>query len=125
MTNNQKLNASWLLLKITYTIVPIVAGLDKFFNKLTYWPQYLNPHIAQALPLSTLTIMQAVGIIEIVAGILVLTKTRIGAYVVELWLVTIAFSLFAMEKYFDIAIRDLVMANGALALAWLSEIKES
>lgn len=125
MFENQKLNACWLLLKITYGIVPVIAGFDKFFNILTYWPQYLNPSIMQFLPFTALTIMYVVGIIEVFAGILVLTYTRIGAYIVSFWLMCIAVSLFAMGKYFDIGVRDIVMANGALILAWLTEIKEN
>lgn len=125
MFENYKLHSCWFLLKITYGIVPIVAGLDKFTNILTYWPQYLNPFIAHALPLSALTIMYIVGIIEIVAGILVLTSTRIGAYIVSAWLILISINLLAMGKFFDVAVRDIVMAVGALVLAWLTEIKES
>ena len=123
MFENYKLYTCWFLLKITYGIVPIVAGLDKFTNILTFWPQYLNPLIAQIFP-SVLTTMYIVGIIEIVAGILVLTSTRIGAYIVSAWLILISINLLAMGKFFDVAVRDIVMAVGALVLAWLTEMKE-
>jgi uncharacterized membrane protein YphA (DoxX/SURF4 family) len=124
MFENQKLHICWFLLKITYGIVPIVAGLDKFTNILAYWPQYLHPSITHALPLSALTVSYIVGIIEIIAGILVLTYTRIGAYIVASWLICISINLLAMGKYLDVAVRDIVMAVGALVLAWLTEIKE-
>ena len=109
------------ILKYTYGLVPIVAGLDKFTNFLTDWEQYLHPALTNMLPFSPHTSMLIVGVIEIVAGVLVLLKPRIGAYVVMAWLVGIALNLIASGKYFDIAVRDLVMAIGAYALAKLSE----
>lgn len=115
-------NKVWWMLKLTYGIVPIVAGLDKLgFYMLTNWAQYLNPAIARLLPLSAIHFMYVVGIIEIVAGLLVLSKwTRFGAYIVALWLVAIALSLLAMGAFIDVAVRDLVMAVGALSLGMLT-----
>ena len=110
------------MLKVVYGIVPILAGLDKFgFNYITQWTHYINPMILAYVPLSALQFMYIVGAIEIVAGVIVLSKwTRYGAYLVAAWLVLIALSLFAMGKFIDIGIRDVVMAIGALALAMLS-----
>ncbi len=104
------------LLKYTYGLVPIVAGLDKFTHLLTDWNKYLAPVVADLLPFSTDFFMKAVGIIEIIAGVLVLIKPRIGALVVSLWLVGIAINLVLSGEYFDIAVRDLVMAIGAFSL---------
>ncbi len=115
---------SWLLLKYTFGLVPIVAGLDKFTNILTDWSQYLNPSLAQLLPVSAHTFMMVVGVIEIIAGILVLFKTEIGAYIVSAWLVSIALTLIASWNYVDVAVRDIVMAIGAFTLAKLTRTKQ-
>src|SRR5690606_3048461 len=109
------------LLKYTFGLVPIVAGLDKFTNILTNWPQYISEGFAGMLPFEPSTFMMIVGVIEIVAGILVLTKTKIGAYVVSAWLVAIALTLIFSWSYVDVAVRDLVMAIAAFSLAKLSE----
>jgi len=108
------------LLKFTYGLVPIVAGADKFTNILTNWGQYLNPGLAKILPLGEHTFMMIVGVIEIVAGIIVLAKPQIGAWVVSAWLVLIAFTLIFSGHYLDVAVRDIVMAIGAFVLAKLS-----
>jgi uncharacterized membrane protein YphA (DoxX/SURF4 family) len=113
----------YLLLKLTYGLVPIVAGLDKFTNVLTDWTKYLNPDLVQMLPFSAGTFMMIVGVIEIVAGILVLWKTELGAYVVAAWLVSIAVTLILSLNFLDVAVRDLVMAIGAYSLARLSVAK--
>ncbi len=110
------------ILKYTYGIVPIVAGLDKFTNLLTRWEDYLSPSIIKMLPFSAGTFMHIVGIIEIVAGILVLFRPRIGGYVVMAWLTLIALTLIFGGHYFDVAVRDLVMAIGAYCLARLSPL---
>jgi uncharacterized membrane protein YphA (DoxX/SURF4 family) len=107
------------LLKYTYGLVPIVAGLDKFTNILANWKDYLSPSITSILPVNPTTFMSIVGIIEIVAGILVLLRPRIGGYVVMAWLVLIAATL-VFSGHPDVAVRDLVMAVGAFALAQLA-----
>ncbi|MEQ8583149.1 MAG: DoxX family membrane protein [Marinoscillum sp.] len=109
------------VLKYTFGLVPIVAGLDKFTNLLTNWSQYISEGFAGMLPLEPSTFMMVVGVIEVVAGILVFTKTKIGAYVVSAWLVAIALTLIASWSYVDVAVRDLVMAIAAFSLAKLSE----
>ncbi len=108
------------VLKYTYGLVPIVAGLDKFTNLLTNWQDYLSPFITNMLPFSAGTFMAVVGIIEIAAGILVLIRPQIGAYVVMGWLALIALNLILGGHYLDVAVRDLVMAIGAFSLAKLS-----
>lgn len=112
-------------LKLTFGLVPIVAGLDKFTNLLTNWSDYLGGNIKTMLPMDALVFMKIVGVIEIVAGIIVLMKPLIGAWIVMAWLVCIAITLIAGGHYFDIAVRDLVMAMGAYTLAQLTKITES
>ena len=110
------------ILKYTFGLVPIVAGLDKFTNILTNWSQYISEGFAGMLPFEPTTFMMVVGVIEIVAGVLVLTKTKTGAYVVSAWLVAIALTLIFSWTYVDVAVRDLVMAIGAFSLAKLFEV---
>ncbi len=109
------------LLKYTFGLVPIIAGLDKFSNLLTDWGKYIPEGIQEILPVSAGTLLISIGIVEIIAGGLVLTKTRIGALVVALWLVIIALVLLIDGNYLDVAVRDLVMAIAAFSLYKLSE----
>ncbi|MCK0131154.1 hypothetical protein MWU59_06510 [Flavobacteriaceae bacterium F08102] len=109
------------ILKYTFGLVPIVAGLDKFTNVLTNWSQYVSEGFASLLPFEPSIFMMIVGVIEIVAGGIVLTKTTLGAYVVSAWLVLIALTLIFSWYYVDVAVRDLVMAIAAFSLAKLSE----
>ncbi len=114
------LKSNWLILRITFTVVPIVAGLDKFFNILTNWTAYLNPLIVGILPVSPRTFMEGAGIIEILAGLLVLARPRLGAFIVAAWLACISLSLLAAGRYLDVAVRDLVMAVAAYTFASLT-----
>lgn len=109
------------VLKYTFGIVPIVAGLDKFTNVLTDWTQYVSIGMADLLPFEVTTLMAIIGIVEIGAGILVLIRPFIGSYVVSAWLTLIALSLLFTGSHMDVAVRDLVMAVGAFTLAKLSE----
>jgi hypothetical protein len=106
-----------VLLKFTFGLVPIVAGLDKFTNLLTDWTAYLNPMILHVVPVEAHTFMMIVGVIEIIAGVIVLFRPDIGAYIVSAWLVLIALSLITAGKYLDVAVRDLVMAISAFVFA--------
>lgn len=119
-TSAQNIQSVQRILQYTYGIVPIVAGLDKFTNLLTHWEDYLNPSIVGMLPFTAGLFMHIVGIIEVVAGILVLLRPRIGSYVVMAWLIVIALTLIFGGHYFDVAVRDIVMAIGAYCLAKLS-----
>ena len=110
-------------LKLTFGIVPIVAGLDKFTNLLTNWSDYLGSNIRAILPLDPGVFMKAVGIVEIVAGIIVLVRPLLGAYIVMAWLIAIALQLIFSGHYYDVAVRDLVMAIGALTLAQLTQLE--
>ena len=119
---NQSLTQTFNLLKYTFGIVPIVAGADKFTNLLTNWEQYINPTMANLLPFSTSVFMIIVGVIEIIAGVIVLKKPEIGGYIVAAWLTAIALTLLLGFNYVDVAVRDLVMAIAALSMARLSKI---
>ena len=104
-------------------LVPLLAGLDKFFNILADWPAYVSPAVSSLLPMSDQSFMYLVGIIEIAVGVMVLTKwTRLGAWVAMVWLALIAGNLILLGS-FDIAVRDLAMAVGAYTLARLAEAR--
>jgi hypothetical protein len=104
------------ILQWTYGLVPIVAGADKFMHILTDWNQYLAPIVTDILPFTPQTFMSIVGVIEIIAGIIVFVKPRLGSLIVAGWLVGIAINLLLTGQYFDIAVRDIVMAIGAFCL---------
>lgn len=109
------------LLKMVYSAVPIIMGLDKFTNILVDWSIYTKPVFDAWVPMVPDYAIYVIGFIEIAAGLLVLTYTRLGAYVVCAWLTLIALNLIGAGKFYDIAVRDLVMATGACALALLSK----
>ena len=113
------------VLTLTYGIVPIAAGLDKFTNLLTNWEAYLAPGLVKMLPFSAHAFMLIAGIIEIAAGALVLLRPRIGAWVVMVWLLAIGLMLLSSGRFLDVAIRDFALAVGAWALARLSTPAEA
>jgi uncharacterized membrane protein YphA (DoxX/SURF4 family) len=100
----------------------VLAGLDKFLGLLTNWDKYLAPEVNRALGGRGHEFMLAVGVIEIIAGIGVLIKPKIFAYVVAVWLLGIIVNLLLVGGYLDVALRDLGLMLGALALARLSAI---
>lgn len=117
------LDSVYLPLRLTYGLVPVAAGLDKFTNILTDWQHYLPSSLAQALPADPATFMHIVGVIEIVAGLLVLSGlVRIGGFVVMAWLASIA-AVVTAAGFYDIAVRDLVMSVGAYTLARLAAVR--
>jgi len=113
--------AFWLL-RITFTIAPILFGIDKFFNWSVYWPKYLAPWINEIVPGSGQDFMYVVGGIEIAAGLLVAFAPRIGALVVSGWLAGIVVNLLTNDapRFYDIALRDFGLMLGALTLARLA-----
>jgi hypothetical protein len=112
-------------LRIALGAVPFLAGLDKFFNLLTNWTMYLNPLVLRLVPVGPGTFMRAVGVIEMIVGIAILTRwTRLGAYIAAAWLVGIALNLITMGAFFDVAVRDLLIAVAAFSLARLTEVRE-
>lgn len=117
-------NSIYQPLRLAYALVPLLAGLDKFFGLLADWEAYLSPAIAGLLPVSPGTFMAVVGVVEIAVGVMVLTRwVRLGAYLAMAWLVLIAINLL-LAGYLDVAVRDLVMAVGAYTLARLSEARQ-
>ena len=120
-----RLDTTWWALRLLFGIVPILAGLDKYFNLLTTWTSYLNPLVTKVLPITGPTFMHIVGVIEIVAGVIVLSRwTQLGSYIVTVWLVAIALNLLTMGKFLDVAVRDLGLAVAAFALSELTEVRE-
>ena len=112
---------AYQILHVAFTIAPIIAGIDKFFHYLTNWDHYLSAAYASVSPLSVHLTMDAVGIVEIVAGLLVAFRPRIGAWIVAVWLVAIIVNLLLIPGYFDIALRDLGLCLAAIALGRLAE----
>ena len=110
----------FFILRIAFTVAPIVFGLDKFANVLADWERYLAPWIAHLSPLSATHTMYAVGVVEILAGVVVAIKPRYGAYVVAAWLGGIIVNLLTLSGYYDVALRDFGLMLGALALARLA-----
>jgi hypothetical protein len=108
---------AYKLLYTGFMAAPIIAGFDKFTDKLGNWDKYLSDDVAERLPVQRHTFMQAVGLIEIAAGLLVAVKPKWGGYVVGAWLAGIVANLWTKPEYRDIALRDIGLALGALALA--------
>ncbi len=100
---------------------PVIAGTDKFFHLLVNWDQYVPSIVARLSPISVHSLMLGVGVIEIVAGVGVALKPRIFAYIVAAWLLIIMGNLLLIPGYFDVALRDLGLFLGALALGRLSQ----
>jgi len=111
--------AFWLL-RIGFTVAPILFGLDKFFEVLTDWDRYLAPSINDLVPGTAHQAMLAVGVIEIVAGVAVALLPRFGGYLVAAWLGGIIVNLLLVGDYYDVALRDFGLLLGALALARLA-----
>ncbi len=111
--------AFWLL-RIGFTVAPIVFGLDKFAHVLTNWDRYLAPEFSDLFNTRAHTLMGIVGVIEIVAGLVVLLRPRFGAYLVAAWLGGIIVNLLMMADYYDVALRDFGLLLAALSLARLA-----
>ncbi len=111
---------AYVILHVGFVVLPIVAGLDKFSDLLVNWDAYLAPVVTNTLSVSAHSFMTTVGIIEIIAGLLVAVRPRIGAYVVALWLWGIIANLLFIPGFYDIALRDFGLSLGALALGRLS-----
>lgn len=111
---------AFMLLRVAFTVAPILFGLDKFFNVMVDWEGYLAPWINDIVPGGASTAMHLVGIVEIVAGLFVALKPRYGAYVVAAWLAGIIVNLLTYSGYYDIALRDFGLMLGALTLARLA-----
>jgi hypothetical protein len=111
---------AFALLRIAFTVAPILFGLDKFFDVLVDWPIYLAPWINDIAPGSGSDFMHVVGVVEIVAGLAVAVRPRYGAYLVAAWLGGIIVNLLTLSGYYDVALRDFGLMLGALTLARLA-----
>ena len=113
---------AYALMRVAFTVAPIAFGLDKFFNVMVHWPNYLAPWINNIMPGTGQQFMYVVGAIEIVAGVCVAVKPRYGAYVVAAWLAGIIINLLTYSRFYDIALRDFGLMLGALTLARLASV---
>ncbi len=111
---------AFLLLRLGFTFAPILFGLDKFAGLLTDWDRYLAPWMDRLVPGTASQAMLAVGVVEVVAGVLVAVRPAVGGYVVAGWLLGIIVNLVSTGEYYDIALRDVGLLIGALALARLA-----
>jgi uncharacterized membrane protein YphA (DoxX/SURF4 family) len=111
---------AYLMLRLAFSVAPIAFGLDKFFNVLTDWPQYLAGWVDDLMPGSAQDFMYAVGGVEILAGVLVAVRPRLGAPLVALWLAGIIFNLLTGPGYYDVALRDFGLLLAAATLTRLA-----
>jgi hypothetical protein len=111
---------AYMLLRLAFTVAPIAFGLDKFFNIMVDWTQYLAPWIDDILPGDAHDAMHIVGVVEIAAGLIVAIKPRYGAPLVAAWLAGIIINLLTLPGYYDVALRDFGLMLGALTLARLA-----
>jgi hypothetical protein len=111
---------AFMLLRIGFAVAPILFGLDKFFHVLVDWDIYLAPEFTDLFNAEAHTLMYAVGVIEIAAGIIVAVWPRFGGYLVAAWLAGIILNLLLIGDFYDIALRDFGLLLGALALARLA-----
>jgi hypothetical protein len=122
---DDRLNVSWWALRIGLGVGPIITGIDKYFNKLTDWGMYLSPIATKILPVSATTFMHIVGVVEIAAGLIVLSRwTKFGSYLVTFWLLGIAVNLLTTGMFYDLAMRDVEIALGGFALSQLTAVRE-
>jgi hypothetical protein len=124
MVNENKLDTMWTISKYVYGLVPVVIGLDKFFFYIVDWNIYVSPFAASIIPINYL--VPAVGIVEIVAGLIILTKfPRFGAYLVAMWIGVVIVNLFMIGGMYDIILRDVAIAFGYIMFGMLTELKET
>src|SRR5665213_1306144 len=122
---DDRLDVGWWALRIGLGVGPIITGTDKYFNKLTDWGMYLSPLVTKIVPVSGGTFMHIVGAVEILAGLIVLSRwTKVGSYIVMFWLLGIAVNLITTGMFYDLAMRDLEIAIGAFVLAQLTAVRE-
>jgi hypothetical protein len=111
---------AYAVLRTAFVVAPIVFGLDKFTNVLVHWDQYLAPVLSQPLPVTPHQAMYAVGVVEVVAGVVVALHPRLGALVVAVWLGGIILNLLLLPGFYDVALRDLGLLLAAVALQRLA-----
>src|SRR5438105_3623431 len=113
---------AYQILHVGFIVLPILAGIDKFFGVLTNWDNYLSPLGAKISGGHPHQFMLVVGVIEVVAGLGVAVMPRVFGYVVMAWLWAIIINLFLCHTFYDIALRDFGLSLGAVALARLAEV---
>jgi len=111
---------AFLLLRTVFVVAPIAFGLDKFANLLTDWPGYLAPWIDRLVPGTAQQAMYAVGVVEVLAGVVVAVAPRYGSWLVAAWLGGIIVNLVTFSGFYDVALRDFGLLVAAVALARLS-----
>ena len=122
---DNRLNVGWWALRIGLGVGPIITGIDKYFNKLADWGMYLSPLATKVIPVSATTFMHVIGVVEIIAGLIVLSRwTKLGSYIVMFWLLGIAINLLTTGMFYDLAMRDVEIAIGAFALSQLTAVRE-
>ena len=121
---NSHLELPFRALRFGLGLGAFLAGLDKFFDILATWEMYLSPVVTNVIPVSSVTFMHIVGVIEMIAGATILAGfTRLGGYLVAGWLLAVAASLVTTGIFYDLAVRDVVIAIAAFTLARMSEVR--
>ena len=111
---------AYLVLRVAFTLAPVLFGLDKFFHLMVNWDRYLAPALSNPLPFTAHQLMYAVGAIEIIAGVVVAIHPRLGGPVVAVWLAGIIANLLLIPGFYDVALRDFGLFLAAIALARLA-----
>ena len=121
---NSRLTAPYWALRIGLGLGAFLAGLDKFFNILADWQMYLSPIATKVIPISAPVFRRVVGVIEMIVGLIVLAGlTRLGGYILTVWLIGIAINLVTTGMFYDLAVRDVEISIAAFTLARLSEAR--
>ena len=117
-----RLSGAWWALRLALGLGMLAAGVDKFFDLLATWSMYLSPTVERLLPVPAETFLRAVGVMEVLLGILILSRwTRLGAFLTALWLVAIAVNLAIAGSFWDLALRDLLIGVSSFTLGRLTE----
>jgi hypothetical protein len=119
-TRENPVYQAYLILRTGFVVAPILFGLDKFANLLADWTTYLAPAIDRLVPGSASSAMLAIGVVEVVAGLVVAVRPKVGGYLVAAWLAGIVANLLLLGDHYDVALRDFGLLLAALALARLA-----
>jgi hypothetical protein len=111
---------AYQILRVAFVALPLIAGVDKFFNVVGPWGDYLAPDVSDLLGVSPRSIMHAVGVLEILAALMVAFRPGAGGWLVAVWLWAIAVNLLILPGHYDVVLRDLALSLGAVALARLA-----
>jgi uncharacterized membrane protein YphA (DoxX/SURF4 family) len=126
MLVSRDLNGAYWALRLAFGLGALVVGADKFTNLLVNWEKYLSPVALRVVPVDATMFMRAAGIIEMIVGLVILFGgTRVFGYIAMIWLLAIAANLASSGAYYDIAVRDVLLAVGAYSLARVTEARQS